>query len=65
MSGGSGSSLLPAGSCLAVVREPRNNFSWCGAQALRPQASLAAALGISSSDVWLSCPEACGIFLDQ
>ena len=65
MSGGSRSSLLPTGSCLAVVHEPRISFSGCGARALRPQASLAAALGISSCNVWLSCSEACGIFLDQ
>ena len=65
MSGGSRSSLLPTGSCLAVVHEPRISFSCCGARALRLQASLAAALSISSCDVWLSCSEACGIFLDQ
>lgn len=65
MFGSSGSSWLHAGSSLAVVPEPRVSFSWCGAWALRPQASRAAALGLSSCDLWLSCPEACGIFLDQ
>ena len=65
MFGSSGSPLLHAGSSPVVVPEPRISFSRCGAWALRPQASLAAALGLSSWDLSLSCPEACGIFLDQ
>ena len=52
-----------------------SGFSHCGAQALSMQASAVASHGLSgevprgsraqSQWLWLSCPEACGIFWDQ